>query len=310
MKTAVVIDSACDLPATYIQKHQLYLLPNTLVLGDQILTDSRDVNLTLAFHHRYTAQSRDLKAMTEPCSASAIAELFLNRLVIDHDRAILMTIAQTRSRLFQNATEASFAIVRGYRERRQRAGLSTPFQLNVLDSRTAFAGQAVLADEVIRLLQNPDLPFGELRRLAEAFRRYIRCYLLLDDLSGFRRQTSEKNGNGMGFLNYHLGSLLGFKPVVRLVEGETELALKARGFERALAGLFDLARLEIDQGLRSPLVAISYAGDPKWLRQKRAFADFEHHVRQWGIELMVSVMSATGAIHLGPNAVSVAFTVA
>lgn len=309
MKTAVVIDSACDLPAAYIQRHQLYLLPNKLVLGDQVLTDNRDPDLTLALHRRY-ARSRNLKAAIEPCSPSVIAELFLDRLVIAHDRAMLMTIAQTRSPLFQSATEASFAIVRGYRERRQRAGLSTPFQLNVLDSRTAFAGQAVLADEVIRLLQNPDLPFGELRRLAEVFRRYIRCYLLLDDLSGFRRQASEKSGNGMGFLNYHLGSLLGFKAVTRFVEGETELALKARGFERALAGLFDLVRLEIDQGLRSPLVVISYAGDPQWLRQQHAFVDFERHVRQWGIEFMVSVMSATGGIYLGPNALSLAFAVA
>lgn len=309
MKTAVVIDSACDLPANYIQRHEMYLLPNKLILNDRILTDQRDIHLTLAFHHRH-ARSRNLKAVIEPCSTSAIAELFLDYLVNTHDRAMLMTIAQTRSPLFQNATEASFAIVRGYRERRQRAGLSTPFQLNVLDSRTAFAGQAVLADEVIRLLQNPDLPFGELRRLTEAFRRYIRCYLLLDDLSWFRRQASEKSQNSMGFLNYHLGSLLGLKPVVRFMEGESKLALEARGFERALAGLFDLARLEIDQGLRSPLVAISYAGDPKELRQKRAFADFERHVRLWGIELMVSVMSATGGIQLGPNAISVAFAVA
>ena len=309
MKTAVVIDSACDLPAAYIQRHEMYLLPNKLILGDQILTDNRDADLTLAFHHRH-ARSRNLGAASDPCSASTIAELFLDHLVIAHDRAMLMTIAQTRSPLFQNATEASFAIVRGYRERRQGAGLNTPFQLNVLDSRTAFAGQAVLADEVIRLLQNPDLPFGELRRLAEAFRRYIRCYVLLDDLSSFRRQASEKSANGMGFLNYHLGSLLGLKPVARFVEGETELALEARGFERALAGLFDLARLEIDQGLRSPLVAISFAGDPQWLRQRRAFVEFERHVRQWGIELMVSVMSATGGIHLGPNAVSLAFAVA
>jgi DegV family protein with EDD domain len=308
MKTAVVMDSACDLPAAYIQRHQLYLLPNRVVLGDQILTDNRDVNLTLAFHHRY-AQSRNLEAATTPCSAGAIADLFLDRLVIDHDRAMVMTISQTRSPLFQNATEASFAIVRGYRERRQGAGLNTPFQLNVLDSQTVFAGQAVLAHEVIRLLQNPELPFGELRRVAEAFRRYIRCYVLLDDLSPIRRQASEKDANGIGFLNYHLGSLLGLKPVARFVEGKTELALKARGFERALAGLFDLAKLEIDQGLRSPLVVLSYAGDLRVFMQNRAFIDFERHIRQWGVEVMVSIMSATGGVYLGPNAVSLAFAV-
>ncbi len=306
MKTAVVIDAACDLPASYLQQHQLHLLPNTLILGDQVLTDDRNVGLTLAFYHRY-ALSRDLEVATEPCSASAIAGLFLDRLVIDYDRAILIAISQTRSQLFQNATEASFAILRGYRERRRQAGLNTPFYLNVLDSRTVFAGQAVLAHEVIRLLQNPDLPFNELRRLVEAFRRYIRCYILLDDLSHIRRQAHERGENNIGFLNYHLSSLFGIKPVVRFADGEIELAFKAHGFERALAGLFEQAKLEIDHGLRSPLVVLSYAGDPQWLRQKRAFVEFEHHVRQWGVELMVSVMSASGGIHLGPGAISLAF---
>ena len=311
MKTAVVIDSACDLSAAYIQQHRLYLLPNKLVVGNQILIDNRDVNLTLAFYHRYaSAQPQNLAATSEPASVGAIVDLFLNRLVTAHDRAILITISQTRSELFQNATEASFAIVRGYRERRQQAGLNTPFHLNVLDSRTVFAGQAVLAHEVVRLLQNPDLPFGELRRLAEAFRRYIRCYILLDDLAHVYRQASEKGERSIGFLNYRMGALLGLKPVARFVDGETELVLKARGFERALAGLFEQANLEIDQGLRSPLVVLSYAGDPQWLRRQRAFIDFERHIRQWGIELMVSVMSATGGLYLGPNAVSLAFAVA
>ncbi len=310
MKTAVVIDSACDLPAAYIQRHQLYLLPHRVIVGDQILTDTGDVNLTLAFHHRHAVQSRNWEATIDPCSANAVAELFLNRLVIDHDRAILLTISQTHSQLFQNATEASFAVVRGYRERRQRAGLNTPFQLNVLDSRTVFAGQAVLALEVLRLLQNPDLPFGELRRQAEAFRRHIRCYALFDSLSHLRYQAGGKGGSDIGFLDYHLGSVLGVKPVARFVEGETELVLKARGFERALAGLFERAKLEIDQGLRNPLVVLSYAGDPQGLQRKRAFIEFERHARQWGIEVMVSIMSATGGAYLGPNAVSLAFATA
>ena len=309
MKTAIVIDPTCDLPASYIQQHQLHLLPNTLILGHQVLTDNRDADLTLAFHHRH-ALSPALDGKIEPCSASAIAELFLDRLVTEYDRAILIAISQTHSTLFQNATEASFAILRGYRERRRQVGLNTPFYLNVLDSKTVFAGQAVLVYEVVRLLQNPELPFGELRRLVEEFRSSIHCYILFDDLSYVRHQASGKGENGIGFLNYRLGSLLGIKPVARFVAGETELVLKARGFDRALSGLFERATLEIDQGLRSPLVVLSYAGDPQALRQNRVFIEFEEHARKWGIEVMVSVMSATGGLHVGPGAVSLAFAAA
>lgn len=309
MKTAVIIDPTCDLPASYIQRHQLHLLPNKLILGDQILTDTRDVNLTLAFHHRH-ALSRNLEALAEPYSTSAIAGLFLDHLVTEYDRAILIATSQTHSQLFQNATEASFAILRCYRERRRRAGLATPFYLNVLDSKTLFAGQAVLVHEVIRLLQNQNLPFNELRGLIEQFRPYIRCYLLFDDLSYVHHEVSRKSEKSIEFLNYGLNSLLGIKPVARFVNGETEWVLKARGFDRALSDLFERVKLEIDQGLRSSLVALSYAGDPEPFKQKRAFVEFERHARQWGIEVMVSVMSATGGLHVGPGAVSLAFAAA
>ena len=48
------------------------MLPNKLLLGDQVFSDTRDINLSLAFFHRYAA-SPDLKATNEPCPADAIA---------------------------------------------------------------------------------------------------------------------------------------------------------------------------------------------------------------------------------------------
>ena len=132
------------------------------------------------FFHRYAA-SPDLKAANEPCPADTIAALFLDRWVVEYDRAVLITLSQTLSALFQNATEAWLRHLRGYREKRRLAGLLTPFHLNA-DSRTVFAGEAVLADAAIRLLRDQDLAFNELRRRIEEFRRYVRCYILPGDL--------------------------------------------------------------------------------------------------------------------------------
>ena len=77
MKTVVVIDATCDLPDDYVQQHRLRVLPNKLILGDQAFSDVRDINLSLAFFHRYST-SPDLKATSEPCSTDAIATLFLD----------------------------------------------------------------------------------------------------------------------------------------------------------------------------------------------------------------------------------------
>ena len=306
MKTVVVIDATCDLPDAYVQQHRLKVLPNKLLLGDQVFSDTRDINLSLAFFHRYAA-SPDLKATNEPCPADAIAALFLDRWVVEYDRAVLITLSQTLSALFQNATEAYFATLRGYREKRRLAGLLTPFHLNVLDSRTVFAGEAVLADAAIRLLRDQDLAFNELRRRIEEFRRYVRCYILPGDLAYTRNWARDNEEMRVAFPESHLDGLLGNQPVARFFDGEIELAFKGRGFDKALSKLLDHARKTVELGLRTPLVAISYAGDPQVLRQKPCFVEFERYAHQWGVEVMVSTMSAVGGASVGPGALSLAY---
>lgn len=320
MKTAVVVDAACDLPSAYIRQHQLHVLPFALRLGGRIINDTRDVNLTLAFHHRL-ATTQGLGIDVEPCSAHVITSLFLEQLVVEYDRALLITLSQTHSQLFQHATEASFAILRGYRDKRRQGGLNTPFHLMVLDSKTLFAGQAVLVDAVVRLLQNSDLPFNELRRMAEAFRQHIHCYLLSDDLSYSRIQIgrkSENNGKGennekaekgAGFLNYHLSSLFNIKPVHRFRDGKIEVAFRSRGFDNALSDLLDQARRSIDDGLKNPVIVISYAGNLQEIKQKPAIMAFEQYAQKRGVQVLMSIMSAAGSVNVGPGAVSLAYAI-
>jgi fatty acid-binding protein DegV len=306
MRTVVIVGATCDVSGAFIRQNQLRVLPIKLVLGDHIITDCRDANLTLAFHRRY-ASSRQSDVEAEPCSVDSITALFLDQLVAEYDRAILLAISKTRSRLFENATEASFAILRAYREKRRQSGVNTPFYLNVLDSRTVFAGEAVLAWETIRLLQDQDLPFNELRRRMENFRQHIHCYLLPDDLGYARDRIVERDGQGIGFLDFHLGSLLDIKLVGRFFDGKIDIAFKRRGFDQAFAHLLHLAGQAIDRGLKSPLVVLSYAGDPQVIKQKRAFGEFEQHARQCGVEVMLSMMSATGGVKVGPGAVALAY---
>lgn len=306
MRTLVIVNATCDLPGAFIRQNQMRVLPVKLVLGDHIFTDSRDANLTLFFHQRY-ASSRQPDVEVETCSADAITALFLDQWVAEYDRAILLAISKTGDRLFESATEASFAVLRAYREKRRQAGLNTPFYLNVLDSRTAFAGEAVLAWETIRLLQDQNLPFNELRRRIENFRQHIHCYLLPNDFGYAPDRIVEKDRPSAGFLDFHLSNLLDIKQAGLFYDGKIGIAFKRRGFDQAFAHLLELAKQAIDQGLKSPLVVVSYAGDPQVIKQKKAFGEFEQHARQWGVEVMLSMMSATGGVKVGPGAVSLAY---
>lgn len=150
MRIGIVVDSACDLPADFIKKNNIVLLPITVRIGEAVLADHREEEATLAFLNAHVAE-RGAEAETIPYSVNQIRDLFLDHLVIDYDHVFCLTITRTRSPIHDNALQASFAILNDYRPVRQAAGHNSPFALRVLDTQNLFAAQAVSAVEAVRL---------------------------------------------------------------------------------------------------------------------------------------------------------------
>ncbi len=306
MRTGVVIDSACDLPQTYIQSHGIHIMPINLHFGYDIFKDVRDPEATQAFYRKYLAE-KTLDAETAPFSAEQIRAMFLDELVLKYDRVLVVTIAQTRSPIFANATEASFNILKQYRERRQKAGMSGSFYLNVLDSKTLFAGQGVLVHEAMRLLEEQNFPFGTLRNAIEQLSQQVHAYLVPEDLFYLRYRGSKKGEKTVGLFGYHFGSLLDIKPIIGFHQGKSQVVAKERGFDHALIKLFEIARQAIDRGLATRIINTSYAGDPELVRRKRAFADFEQYANARGITVLLSIMSTTAGVNVGPGSFALAY---
>ena len=82
MRIGLVVDSACDLPADYQRQHRISLLPVTVHIGEDTLTDLRDEQATLQFLHSHIAE-RGADAETSPFTVQQITELFLGKLVKD-----------------------------------------------------------------------------------------------------------------------------------------------------------------------------------------------------------------------------------
>ncbi|MCB1919571.1 MAG: DegV family protein [Candidatus Competibacteraceae bacterium] len=306
MRTGIVIDSACDLPQTYIRQNNIYIMPISLHLGYDLFKDVRDPEATQAFYRKYLAE-KTLDAETAPFSMEQIMELFLDELVLKYDRVLVITIAQTRSPIFANASEASYAILKQYRERRQKAGMTGSFYLTVLDSKTLFTGEGVLVHEAVRLLDEHNLSFSVLRGVIEQLSQQVYGYLVPEDLFYIRHRASKKGEKSIGLLGYHFGSLLDIKPIIGFHRGQSQAIDKERGFDRTLIKLFNIARQAIDRGLATRIVNTSYAGDPEVIRRKRAFVDFERYARERGIETLLSVMSTAGGINVGPGAFALAY---
>lgn len=306
MRIGVVIDAACDLPRSFIDQHGIEVLPIRVHFGDREFIDVRDANATMAFYRHYLA-NKEVVAETEPLSADEIRDLFLDQYVLKYDHVLVITVTSSRSPIFENATKASFAILSGYKERRKQANVEGPFSLRVLDSKTLFTGQGVLVYEALRLLKEGNLSFDQLRPAVESFTQHVHAYLVPEDLVYVRTRARAHGDRSVSWLGYQLGTLLDIKPILQAYRGQTGPVAKVHGFNAAVAQMFDMAVTEIKRGLRTNVICMSYAGNPDVIRQHPAYANFAKVAAAHGVELLLTVMSITAGINMGPGSFAIGY---
>ncbi len=305
MRIGIVTDSACDLPLSYREQHNILTLPIGLRFGDKHSLDIRDPIQTKDFYQLYSVE-KDTKAETIPLSADEVARLFLEHWVLDYDLLLVITISQSRSKIFENTTKASFKIRSDCRELRRQAGINTAFTLMVMDSRTLFTGQAVLVQEAVQLIES-GVPFDQLRPSIERLSEFVYGYLVPNDLSYLYKVASTKGDRSVSWLSSKVGTLVDVKPIIQVNRGETVPIAKHRGFEQTLSKLFSRATQAINRGLLTNSIAMSYAGDPNVIRKLEDYQSFCDYAKKAGLQTTLSVMSTTAGINVGPGAFAMAY---
>ncbi|WP_147653360.1 DegV family protein [Vulcaniibacterium gelatinicum] len=305
MRIGIVVDSACDLPARFFREHDVTILPITVRIGDAVLADVRDEKATLDFLHAHVAE-RGADAETTPFTVQQIQDLFLQKLVMDYDYVFCLTITRTRSPIFDNAQQASFAILNEYRPIRAAAGHDTPFALRVIDTQNLFAAQGVTAVEAVRL-RDAGEGAPKIRARLEHLALHTHGYMVPPDLYYLRARARKKGDRSVGLLSAALGSALDIKPVLHCNRGETGAVAKIKGFEPAVRKLFEFTIGRIRAGLMTPTVCLSYGGDLAEMRALPGYESLRAACAEHNIELYESVMSLTGMVNVGKGALVVGF---
>jgi len=125
MRIGVVVNASCDLPDAYIEAHGLVVVPGPIRFGDRTVLDRREPQETLDWYRRELTD-RQLDARTVAPDIEQIRDLFLDDLVLRYDRVLMLCMSASRGRVFSRATEASYEILRSYRDRRAAAGITEP----------------------------------------------------------------------------------------------------------------------------------------------------------------------------------------
>lgn len=305
MRTGIVADATCDLPDAFFSSNRIGILPVTIKLGDEILVDRRDPAQTLAFYQS-ALDAKGIDAETAPFTAEQIRALFLERLVLEHDYVFCITVTATRSPIFENATKASFAILNDYKSVRAAAGVTGPFALRVVDSKSMFCGTGVLVAEAARLVA-AGTPPNDIRRRLDELREGICGYMVPGDLYYIRNRGIKKGENSVGLVSYAIGSMLDIKPVILCWRGETQPIAKFRGYERAVERLFGHVAAQLRLGISTRHLCISYGGDPARVATLPGYEALAAAAAETGVEILTSIMSASAAVNTGGGCLAIAY---
>lgn len=305
MRIGLVMDSTCDLPRAFFDDHKITIMPITVRLDGQTFVDVRDPVATENYL-RSGIGERGHAAETDSLSVDAIRDLFLGRLVLDYDAVFCLTVTSSRSPIFANATQASFAILGTYRPIREAAGNHSPFLMRVIDTKSLFAGQGVTAAHAVDMIAAGASP-GDIRTALSELAEHTWTYALPRDLHYLRARTRKKGDRSVSLLSATLGTALDIKPILQCYRGETRPVAKIRGFEQGASDLFAHVRAAVQRGLRVPVVCVSYGGEPAELAALPGYAELKAACDGAGVKFHESPMSITGMVNIGTGALTVGY---
>lgn len=307
MKMGVVVDATCDLTHALVSEQELVVLPAAMVLDrTRVLIDGRDPANTLRIYRRYICDRAQVPDI-QPMSVVAIRELFLNDLVLRYDRLLVLCMDTRLGEFFDHANQASYGVLKAYRQLREDAGLDPSFAMRVLDTGSVGPGEGLLADAAVRALQQGEESFDTIRRRVQALATRVNCRLVPADLSylQYRRRGSAARMPGW---NYRLGRWLGLRPLLALEAGRWRAIGRARNFRQAVSRLLGDATERVQRGETGPVIVMSFGGDPRLIRGLPAYKDLESNAARRRIDLQLAVMSATLAAQVGPGAFALAWS--
>ena len=305
MRLGLAIDASCDLPQAFLREHDITVLPIAVRINNAMFKDNRDPAEIQRFISSKLG-SRSHSAETEPCSVGDVQKIFLEKLVLEKDCVFCLTIMATRSPIYDNVVKASFGVLKNYRGVREPAGVTGPFLMRVLDTRTLFVGTAPCIIEAVRLMQANETPAAIRERLAYIAENSY-GYMLPRDLYYLRARAKKKGDRSVGLFSAVLGSTLDIKPLLRGYRGDTNPVGKVRGFEQGCETLLNYAADRVRAGLLVPAMCIAYGGDLTELPKLPGYSKLAETCAQYNVKLMEAPMSITGMVNVGEGAVCIGF---
>jgi DegV family protein with EDD domain len=298
MKFGVMVDSACDLPASYLAQRGVVVAPIVLNIDGNRLLDWRDPELTASVYANQLAGEGAAVASTEPPSADQLREL-LQTVWTEFDRIHAIALSSTRSPTYQSFVDAIPGLMTAAVGPRHQARRTELFNVHAWDSRTLFAAQGVQVLRLFDLIEQRLHPEALEAALAGVIANTLGL-MVPSDLEFIYKRARQKNDNSVSWLSFTLGSWLNVRPVIEAIDGQTAPVAKVRSFEGAVANMAGRVR-EMSKAIE-PILNVSYGGPAEQLKLIAPYQELKQQLLAAGFRVFESHMSLTAGINVGRGA--------
>lgn len=306
-RTCIAVDSTCDLPAKFIQQHHIEVLPIYINYDGGQQLDFRDPQAMLEFYKNHSKKQFGL-AQSDPLSVDDMTNILKQRLLPKYDLVQVITINSQKSDVYKNVSEAALINEPKFRELEKSEPGRTPFRIRLYDSMSMFTGHALLVYELVKKIHLENIPLSKAIRSIDEMRDQVYGYIIPNDLSYMRdRRHLRKGDNNISWINFKLAGVFNIRPIVQLHRGTTHKMDTGKGFIGAIEKLLEHVRKQVKQGLTSDVVAMSYGGLLEEIKDEPVMVDFREFCKKHGIKTMLSMMSMTGAVNVGPKSFALSF---
>jgi DegV family protein with EDD domain len=303
---AIIVDAACDLPASFIQQHNVFVMPFNVVTDSACVKDDGLPQTKLRLYKSHIINKTLDFARTDILLPNEIESFFFEHIVFNYDSAVFITVSASRSEMFSTMQSTwKHMSIKCFQLRREK-GLQANFNLEIIDSGTMGPGQGLLAYAAVAAVKTGG-SITDVVHFVQKIRGTIYIYGVASDLLYAYTRAKAKNENSITWGKYALASTLNLKPILRFHDGDSTTVGRGRGFDGAFKQITSHLRKKLAQGLRVNRINVSYSGDLVDIEQSSDYIDLITSAKKCGVAILLSNMSVTLAVHIGEKAIMVAF---
>jgi DegV family protein with EDD domain len=280
-QVAIVTDTTACVPAEYVTRLGIEVVPVMLIIGEKSYRDGIDISPA-----KFYALLRQSKKT--PTTSSSSPEPYLAAFR-DASRQAPSILCLTEPARFTAMYESAKVAMQTARDTLKDV------TIEVMECTTAAAGQGLVVLAAARAAARGE-PMGEVRRTAEDIMSRVNLYAALDTLRYLARSGRVPQAAAL------LNSMLSIKPVFTLNKTEAHTVALPRTMENAMDRMLKLMGKAVATG-QKPHVAVMHAAAPGLANtfKDRIASRFDCE------EIFVTEFTPVMGVHTGPGLIGVAF---